>query len=106
MVDLCHLAVFKGRHTWSIGNRQKAGPLMRFYLEQSMLLKYLNQLEQAVKAAAEHPDTDSMNRCADCVATLDAYLDAQMEPVQRRGRELMDGLIPSDLQSRVCQRVH
>jgi hypothetical protein len=40
------------------------------------------------------------------VATLDAYLDAQMEPVQRRGRELMDGLIPSDLQSRVCQRVH
>ncbi|MGJ3257572.1 MAG: hypothetical protein ACFE0K_14765 [Alcanivorax sp.] len=71
-----------------------------------MLLKYLNQLEQAVKAASEHPDRDSVNRCADCVATLDAYLDAQMEPVQRRGRELMDGLIPSDLHSRVCQRVH
>ena len=84
----------------------KAGPLMRFYLEQSMLLKYLNQLEQAVKAASEHPDTDTVNRCADCVATLDAYLDAQMEPVQRLGRELMEGLIPAHLQNRVCQRLH
>ena len=43
-----------------------------------MLLKYLNQLEQAVKAASEHPDSATVTRCADCVATLDAYLDAQM----------------------------
>ncbi|MEQ3636568.1 hypothetical protein [Alcanivorax sp.] len=71
-----------------------------------MLLKYLNQLEQAVKAACEHPDSVTVTYCADCVATLDAYLDAQMEPVQRRGRELMDGLIPADLHDRVCQRVH
>ena len=66
-----------------------------------MLLKYLNQLEQAVRAACEHPDSATVTYCADCVATLDAYLD-----VQRRGRELMDGLIPADLHDRVCLRVH
>ncbi len=71
-----------------------------------MLLKYLNQLEQAVKAASEHPDSATVTRCADWGATLDAYLDAQMEPGQRRGRELMDGLIPAHLHDRVCQRLH
>ncbi|MCG8392316.1 MAG: hypothetical protein MI745_04470 [Pseudomonadales bacterium] len=71
-----------------------------------MLLKYLNQLEQAVKEACEHPDGDSVSRCATCVATLDAYLDAQMEPVQRRGRELMYGLIPPHLQDPISQRLH
>lgn len=71
-----------------------------------MLLKYLNQLEQAVRAACENPDSATVTYCADCVATLDAYLDGQMEPVQRRGRELMDGLIPADLHDRVCLRVH
>lgn len=66
-----------------------------------MLLKYLNQLEQAVKDVCEHPDADTLNRCAGCVQTLDAYLDSQMEPVQRRGRELMAGLIPAHLHAQV-----
>ncbi|MZR62383.1 hypothetical protein [Alcanivorax sp. DP30] len=71
-----------------------------------MLLKYLNELEMAVQAMADHPDADTMNRCVKCVATLDAYLDAQMEPVKQRGRELMDGLLPADLQERVGHSVH
>lgn len=71
-----------------------------------MLLKYLNELEMAVQALADHPDADTMSRCEHCVATLDAYLDAQMEPVKRRGRELMDGLIPAELLERVGHQVH
>ena len=71
-----------------------------------MLLKYLNELEQAVKAVADHPDASTMDRCANCVATLDAYLDAQMEPVKQRGRELMDGMMPPELLERVGHSVH
>ena len=58
-----------------------------------MLLKYLNELEQAVKAVADHPDASTMDRLP-LWATHDAYLDAQMEPVKQRGRELMDDMMP------------
>ena len=55
---------------------------------------------------ADHPDASTMDRCAHCVATLDAYLDAQMEPVKQRGRELMDGMMPPELLERVGHSVH
>ncbi|MGB1465338.1 MAG: hypothetical protein ACPG8O_03155 [Alcanivorax nanhaiticus] len=71
-----------------------------------MLLKYLNELEMAVQALADHPDADAMTRCTDCVAALDSYLDGQMEPVKQRGRELMDGLMPAELLERVGHSVH
>ncbi|MEE3321629.1 MAG: hypothetical protein VX258_13135 [Pseudomonadota bacterium] len=71
-----------------------------------MLLKYLNELEVAVQALADHPDSDTLTRCTHCVATLDAYLDEQMEPVKQRGRELMDGLMPPELLERVGHSVH
>lgn len=71
-----------------------------------MLLKYLNELEVAVQALADHPDSDTLTRCTHCVATLDAYLDEQMEPVKQRGRELMDGLMPPELLERMGHSVH
>ena len=71
-----------------------------------MLLKYLNELEMAVQELAAHPDSDTLTRCTNCVATLDAYLDSQMEPVKQRGRELMDGLMPAELLERVGHSVH
>ena len=71
-----------------------------------MWSKDVTQRERAWKAASDHPDSATVTRCADWGATLDAYLDAQMEPGQRRGRELMDGLIPAHLHDRVCQRLH
>lgn len=54
-----------------------------------MLLKYLNELDQAVRELDQHPAPESLAHCAECVRVLEEYLDSQMEPVARRGREIM-----------------
>ena len=55
-----------------------------------MLLKYLNQLDDAVRELLAHPGQDALTQCNECVRVLEDYLDTQMEPVARRGREIMD----------------
>ncbi|MBA3981088.1 MAG: hypothetical protein C0462_10860 [Alcanivorax sp.] len=59
-----------------------------------MLLKYLNELDRAVKDAREHPGVEQYSRCAECADTLREYLSGQMEAVRRRGTEIMDQLLP------------
>jgi uncharacterized protein with PIN domain len=59
-----------------------------------MLLKYLNELDRAVQAARLHPELAQFSRCAECVDVLRDYLRGQMEPVRRRGTEIMDTLLP------------
>ncbi|HEX5676693.1 MAG TPA: hypothetical protein VFX91_01860 [Alcanivorax sp.] len=66
-----------------------------------MLLKYLNQLDQAVRELDRHPGPESLARCAECVRVLEEYLDSQMEPVARRGREIMAGMVPASLYARL-----
>ncbi|MDX1805148.1 MAG: hypothetical protein R3292_13845 [Alcanivorax sp.] len=68
-----------------------------------MLLKYLNQLEVAVREAQCRPGADQYARCAECVVVLEDYLDGQVEPVRRRGREIMRKLIPSSVFSQLSQ---
>ncbi|EKF72901.1 hypothetical protein A11A3_16335 [Alcanivorax hongdengensis A-11-3] len=70
-----------------------------------MLLKYLNQLEVAVREAEHHPSEQEYSRCAQCVAQLEEYLAGQMEPVQRRGHEIMATLIPARLFARMPLQV-
>ncbi|WP_111657186.1 hypothetical protein [Isoalcanivorax indicus] len=59
-----------------------------------MLLKYLNELDRAVKDAREHPGVEQYRRCAECAQTLRDYLDGQMDAVRRRGTEIMEQLLP------------
>ena len=59
-----------------------------------MLLKYLNELDRAVQAARLRPGLEQFSRCAECVDVLRDYLRGQMEPVRRRGTEIMDTLLP------------
>jgi len=66
-----------------------------------MLLKYLNQLDQAVRDLDRHPGPESLAHCADRVRVLEEYLDSQMEPVARRGREIMAGMVPASLYARL-----
>ena len=61
-----------------------------------MLIKYLNDLDRAVQRARQTLDIDSIGRCMDCVAVLQDYLSGQMEPVQRKGFEIMAHLLPAD----------
>jgi hypothetical protein len=61
-----------------------------------MLIKYLNDLDRAVQRARQTLDIESIGRCMDCVATLQDYLAGQMEPVQRKGFEIMAHLLPED----------
>ena len=62
-----------------------------------MLLKYLNELESAVQDALASPDPDQYQRCLECVAQLETYLQSQLEPVREKGFELMGELLPSHL---------
>ncbi len=57
--------------------------------ESGMLLKYLNQLDDAVRELATHPGPDAVTRRDESVRVLEDYLNTQMEPVARRGREIM-----------------
>lgn len=61
-----------------------------------MLIKYLNDLDRAVQRARQTLDNESIGRCMDCVAVLQDYLADQMEPVQRKGFEIMERLLPDD----------
>lgn len=61
-----------------------------------MLIKYLNDLDRAVQRARQAPDMDAIGRCMDCVAVLQDYLAGQMEPVQRKGFEIMAHLLPDN----------
>ncbi|MEE4250602.1 MAG: hypothetical protein V2I38_08440 [Alcanivoracaceae bacterium] len=61
-----------------------------------MLIKYLNDLDRAVQRARLTLDNESIGRCMDCVAVLQDYLASQMEPVQRKGFEIMEHLLPDD----------
>ncbi|AJD47561.1 hypothetical protein A167_01043 [Alcanivorax sp. S71-1-4] len=63
-----------------------------------MLLKYLNELDRAVQAARLHPGLEQFSRCAECVDVLRDYLRGQMEPVRRRGTEIMDTLLPEQFE--------
>jgi hypothetical protein len=62
-----------------------------------MLLKYLNDLEQSVRAAQQRPSPEQLADCLECIRVLREYLDQQVEPLQRRGFELMGELVPSPL---------
>ena len=66
-----------------------------------MLLKYLNELDQAVRELDQHPAPESLAHCAECVRVLEEYLDSQMEPVARRGREIMAEMVPASLYARL-----
>ncbi|WP_370210452.1 hypothetical protein [Alloalcanivorax venustensis] len=66
-----------------------------------MLLKYLNELDQAVRQLDQHPAPESLAHCAECVRVLEEYLDSQMEPVARRGREIMAEMVSASLYARL-----
>ena len=66
-----------------------------------MLLKYLNELDQAVRELDQHPAPESLSLCADRVRRLGGYLDSQIEPVARRGREIMAEMVPASLYARL-----
>lgn len=61
-----------------------------------MLIKYLNDLDRAVQKARAVPTLEHYRRCVDCVTTLETYLDGQLEPLKRRGVEIMEQLLPAD----------
>lgn len=60
-----------------------------------MLIKYLNDLDRAVQRANAQPGLEQYFRCVECVDVLEAYLSGQMEPLRRKGREIMDQLLPA-----------
>ncbi|PKM22329.1 MAG: hypothetical protein CVV10_04875 [Gammaproteobacteria bacterium HGW-Gammaproteobacteria-14] len=61
-----------------------------------MLIKYLNDLDRAVQKARRHKDLDSISHCIQCVSVLQDYLQGQMEPIRRKGFEIMEHLLPSE----------
>lgn len=65
-----------------------------------MLLKYLNDLDEAVRLANQDPGPEALALCAERLRVLERYLDAQIEPVRRRGREIMDAMVPPALYAR------
>lgn len=76
-----------------------------------MLIKYLNDLDRAVQKAQLQPGLEQFDRCEACVVTLERYLDNQMEPLKRKGFEIMEQLLPVEYEtwlaelasSRLCQ---
>ncbi|MDF1820093.1 MAG: hypothetical protein P1U64_00875 [Alcanivoracaceae bacterium] len=59
-----------------------------------MLIKYLNDLDKAVKLAVDSPTPEQYHQCQVCVTRLEDYLDGQLEPLRRKGLELMGELLP------------
>ena len=59
-----------------------------------MLIKYLNDLDRAVQKAQAQPELEQFLRCQECVAILETYLDNQLEPLKRKGLEIMQQLLP------------
>lgn len=64
-----------------------------------MLIKYLNDLDRAVQKAQSQPGLEQFGRCVDCVVTLERYLDDQMEPLKRKGFEIMEQLLPAEYEA-------
>lgn len=64
-----------------------------------MLIKYLNDLDRAVQRAQTQPGPEQFSRCADCVDTLETYLNGQLEPLKRKGFEIMEQLLPAEYES-------
>lgn len=62
-----------------------------------MLIKYLNDLDAAVAAVMANPGQAEYRRCLQCVEQLEGYLQSQLEPVQQKGRAIMDQLLPVEL---------
>jgi hypothetical protein len=60
----------------------------------AMLIKYLNDLDKAVKLAVDSPTPEQYHQCQVCVTRLEDYLDGQLEPLRRKGLELMGELLP------------
>lgn len=66
-----------------------------------MLLKYLNELDDAVRLADQNPDAEALSQCAERLRVLEDYLDSQIEPVRRRGQEIIGTMVPPDLYARI-----
>lgn len=64
-----------------------------------MLIKYLNDLDRAVQKAQSQPGLEQYGRCVDCVTTLKNYLNDQMEPLRRKGFEIMEQLLPAEYEA-------
>lgn len=64
-----------------------------------MLIKYLNDLERAVQRARTQPGLEQYGRCVECATTLESYLSGQMEPLRRKGFEIMEQLLPAEYES-------
>jgi hypothetical protein len=59
-----------------------------------MLIKYLNDLDRAVRLAVDSPTPEQYRLCQACVSQLEDYLEGQQEPLRRKGLELMGELLP------------
>ena len=66
-----------------------------------MLLKYLNDLDHAVQEARRRPGPEQYGHCVECAEVLSDYLHDQVEPLRRRGFELMDELLPEHLRQTI-----
>ena len=58
-----------------------------------MLLKYLNELDEAVRRVSRDPDPESLALCARRLQVLDDYLATQIEPVRLRGRQILEHIL-------------
>lgn len=66
-----------------------------------MLLKYLNQLEDAVQAARERQTLEAYRQLAICVLKVERYLEGQARPIRERGEQMMMTIMPDRLRQRV-----
>lgn len=62
-----------------------------------MLLKYLNELDDAIREADRNPCPATLGHCAGRLAVVEDYLASQMEPVRRRGCEILEKLVSAEL---------
>lgn len=66
-----------------------------------MLLKYLNELDEAIQRAEHDPGRDALDHCIECLQRVDTYLDTQIEPVRERGREIVANMMSPALSARL-----
>ena len=66
-----------------------------------MLLKYLNQLDEAIDRAERDPGREALADCIEHLRFMEAYLDTQIEPVRDRGREIVADMMSEALQARI-----
>jgi hypothetical protein len=92
-------------HQSSAGCARQAGigtAIIAYLLESGMLLKYLNELDDAVREVDRNPCPATLNHCAGRLAIVEDYLASQIEPVRRRGREILENLVPPELYASIC----